>query len=268
MVAATHPVPAASVTALVSVLVAARGAGTTTAAWVLASTAAGQASVGWSNDYLDREEDVRARRRDKPVVAGSVSPSTLARAAPVAFAASVGLSARLGVPEATVMGMAVASAWAYNIWLKRTAASWVPYAVSFGLVPVYAWLATGAVPPPWLVGIAALLGVAAHLTNVLPDLEADRVLGRRGLPHRLGPRTSLLSACGLLMAALGVAIGGSGAFGRVTPGIALAAVAALLLITAVFVAVRRGSPRAGFYLTIAAAAAIAAVVILSFRVAE
>jgi hypothetical protein len=29
--------------------------------------------------------------------------------------------------------------------------------------------------------------------------------------------------------------------------------------------VRRGSPRAGFYLTIAAAAAIAAVVIISFR---
>jgi 4-hydroxybenzoate polyprenyltransferase len=256
------------VTALVAVLVAARGADASTVAWVLASTAAGQASVGWSNDYLDRLEDAHAGRRDKPVVAGSVSPSSLARAAPVAFAASVGLSVPLGVPEAAVMGIAVASAWAYNLWLKRTAASWAPYAVSFGLVPVYAWLATDAVPPPWLVGIAALLGVAAHLTNVLPDLETDRELGRRGLPHRLGPRGSLFSACGLLVAALAVALGGSGTWPSVTPGISLAGGAALLLITAVFVSVRRGAPRAGFYLTIAAAAAIAAVVILSFRAAS
>ena len=268
MAAATHPVPAASVTVLVSVLVAARGAGASTVAWALASTAVGQASVGWSNDYLDRLEDARVGRRDKPVVAGSISASTLARAGPVAFAASVGLSAPLGVPEAVVMGIAVASAWAYNLWLKRTAASWVPYAVSFGLVPAYAWLATEAVPPAWLVGVAALLGVAAHLTNVLPDLEADRALRRRGLPHRLGPRASLFSACGLLVTALAVALVGSGASRSVTREVWLAALAALLLIVAVFVSVRRGSPRAGFYLTIAAAAAIAAVVILSFRQGE
>jgi 4-hydroxybenzoate polyprenyltransferase len=265
MIAATHPIPAASVTVLVTALVAARGAATPAVAWVLASTAAGQASIGWSNDYLDRVEDARAGRRDKPVVAGSVSPSALALAAPVAFAAAVVFSVPLGLPEALVMGIAVASAWAYNLWLKRTAVSWVPYAVSFGLVPVYAWVATDALPPPSLVSVAALLGVAAHLTNVLPDLEADRALGRRGLPHRLGPRTSLFCACALLLAALAVALWGSGAWRSVTLGIALAAVAALLLIAAVFVSVRRGSPRAGFTLTIAAAGAIAAVVILSFR---
>jgi 4-hydroxybenzoate polyprenyltransferase len=248
--------------------VAARGAGASTVAWVVASAAAGQASVGWSNDYLDRVEDARVGRRDKPLVVGTVSPAVLAVAAPLAFAASVVLSVPLGIPEALVMGMAVASAWSYNLWLKRTAASWVPYAASFGLVPLYAWVVTDAVPPLWLVLVGALLGVSAHLTNVLPDLQADRTLGRLGLPQRLGIRGSLFGACALLLIALAVALAGSGAWRDATTGISLAAAAAVVLVAAVFVSVRRGYARAGFYLTIAAAAAIVAVVILSLPVSE
>jgi hypothetical protein len=74
---------------------------------------------------------------------------------------------------------------------------------------------------------------------------------------------SLFSACGCLVVALAAALGGAGAWRSVTPEMALAAAAALLLVAAVFVSVRRGFLRAGFYLTIASAAAIAAVVILS-----
>ena len=36
----------------------------------------------------------------------------------------------------------------------------------------------------------ALLGVAAHFANVLPDLADDRRTGVSGLPHRLGARAS------------------------------------------------------------------------------
>jgi 4-hydroxybenzoate polyprenyltransferase len=263
IVAATHPIPGASVTALVAVLVAARGAGAATLAWAVLSTAAGQASVGWSNDYLDRFEDARVGRTDKPLVARNVSATVISRAAAVAFGASVALSVPLGLPETGVMGAAVASAWAYNVGLKRTAASWLPYAVSFGLLPVYVWLSTGSVPPGWLVGGAALLGVAGHLTNVLPDLEEDAVSGRRGLPHRLGPRASLLAACTLLVAVLGLILVAGGTWRAPSPGTWIAAVVAAGLIGGVFVSVRSGRPRAGFYLTIAAAAAIAAVLILS-----
>jgi 4-hydroxybenzoate polyprenyltransferase len=231
----------------------------------VASTAAGQASVGWSNDYLDRFEDARVGRRDKPLVARDVPAAPVARAAAGAFAASVALSVPLGLPETAVMGAAVASAWTYNLGLKRTAASWVPYAVSFGLLPLYVWLSAGALPPPWLVGGAALLGVAGHLTNVLPDLEQDAASGRRGLPHRLGPRASLLAACGLLVAVLGLILAATGASGARSPGTWAAALVAAGLIGSVFVSVRRGRPRIGFYLTIAAAAAIAAVLILSLE---
>ncbi|MGH2681764.1 MAG: UbiA family prenyltransferase [Actinomycetota bacterium] len=265
LVAATHPIPALSVTALVATLVAARGAGAPIVAWVVASTAAGQASVGWSNDYLDRFEDARVGRREKPLVAQSVSGSVVSRAAALAFAASVALSVPLGLPEAVMMGAAVASAWTYNLGLKRTAGSWLPYAVSFGLVPVYAWMATGARAPAWLVAAAAILGVAGHLTNVLPDLEADRASGRRGLPHRLGPGASLLAACGLLVAALSLVLVASGAPRTPSPLLWIVVAAAAVLIAGVFVSVRRGRPRTGFHLTIASAAAIAGVLVLSLR---
>jgi 4-hydroxybenzoate polyprenyltransferase len=265
LVAATHPIPAVSVTALVATLVAARGAGAPTVAWVVASTAAGQASVGWSNDYLDRFEDARVGRREKPLVARSVSGSVVSRAAALAFAASVALSVPIGFPEAAVMGAAVASAWTYNLGLKRTAGSWLPYAVSFGLVPVYAWMATGARAPAWLVAAAALLGVAGHLTNVLPDLDADRASGRRGVPHRLGAGASLLTACGLLVAALSLVLVASGAPRIPSPLLRIVVATAAALIVGVFVSVRRGRPRAGFHLTIASAAAIAGVLVLSLR---
>lgn len=262
---ATHPIPAASVTALVAALLAARGADAFTLSWAVASTAAGQASVGWSNDFLDRFEDARAVRREKPLVGGAVAPTTVGRGAAAAFAASVALSVPLGLPEATVMAAAVSSAWLYNLGLKRTVASWSPYAVSFGLVPVYAWLATGGLPPGWLVGAAGLLGVGAHLTNVLADLEADAAAGHRGLPHRLGPHASLLAACGLLLSVLALVLAASGAWRSPSVGQVIAALAAVGFVAAVYLAVRRGAARAGFHLTIAAAGAIAAVLVLSSR---
>ena len=66
----------------------------------------------------------------------------------------------------------------------------LPYIVSFGLLPL---IVTLALPTPttaalWAMGMGALLGVAAHFTNVVPDLDDDRRTGVRGLPHLLGPR--------------------------------------------------------------------------------
>lgn len=261
MVQATHPIPAASVTALTGALAVARGAGPGTLAWIVLSTALGQASVGWSNDYLDRFEDVRAARDDKPIVAGRIAPSTVRAAALASLYLSMVLSLPLGPAEAVTMGAAVSSAWVYNLWLKRSAFSWLPYAVSFGLLPLYVWLATGGLPPAWVPLAAASLGVAGHLTNVLPDLEGDVAAGHRGLPHRLGPGRSLAAASVVLVGALALVVGAGRAWRA--PAAVVAAVVALLLVAAVAVVVRRGRERAGFHLTIAAAAAIAAVLVLS-----
>jgi 4-hydroxybenzoate polyprenyltransferase len=48
--------------------------------------------------------------------------------------------------------------------------------------------------------VGALLGVGAHLLNVLPDLDEDRRAGIRGFPHRIGSRASRVLAPVLLLA--------------------------------------------------------------------
>ena len=261
MIRATHPLPALAVTVLVTAVASSRGARGWTLALVALSTGAGQASVGWSNDYLDRERDRASGRGDKPIVAGDVEARTAAVGALVAFPLGVGLSLPLGLAEAAVMLVAVGSAWLYNAALKSTTASFVPYAVSFGLAPVYVWLATSdAFPPSWVVAGAALLGAAAHLLNVIPDLEADRATAVRGLPLRLGLKGSLLLACAVLGVVLALVLMATGPPGA---GQVAAAGVAASLIAGVILAGLRGRGRIGFRLTIAAAAAIVAVFLLS-----
>jgi 4-hydroxybenzoate polyprenyltransferase len=263
LVRATHPLPALAVTALVGAVTAARGAGASALLWVVASTAAGQASVGWSNDYLDRALDAAARRLDKPLVRGEVSARAVAVSSLVAFALCVLLSIPLGVAETLIMLTAVSSAWSYNAGLKRTPLSWLPYAVSFGLAPVYVWMAsTDDLPAAWVVAGAALLGIAAHLLNVIPDLETDRAAMVRGLPHRLGLRGSLLAACGTLAGVLGlILVAGRGSAAIGAGAVALSALA-VGLIGGVAWSGLRGRGRLGFQLTILAAGAIVGVFLL------
>jgi 4-hydroxybenzoate polyprenyltransferase len=102
--------------------------------------------------------------------------------------------------------------------------------------------------------------VAAHLVNVLPDLEADRAGSVRGLPHRLGSRRTLALACVLLASVLGLLVGLGG-----PPTIERAAAAGLAagLIGGVAWAGVQRRYRLGFVLTIVAAGAIVLLVALS-----
>ena len=90
----------------------------------------------------------------------------------------------------------VAAAWAYNLGLKSTPFSWLPYALAFGGLPVFVVMAEpgAGAPAAWLPLAGALLGVGAHLVNTLPDLDDDEATGVRGLPHRLGPRRTRVLA--------------------------------------------------------------------------
>jgi 1,4-dihydroxy-2-naphthoate octaprenyltransferase len=75
-----------------------------------------------------------------------------------------------------------------------------------------------------MVAAGALLGVGAHLLNVLPDLADDAATGVRGLPHRLGARLSRLAAAGVLLlasAALLVAPDAGGAWRWLVLGVSL-----------------------------------------------
>ncbi|WP_240930405.1 UbiA family prenyltransferase [Isoptericola sp. BMS4] len=254
LVAATHPAPAAVVT-LFALALALRVSPTTgTAVLVTTAVGAGQLSVGWSNDWLDAARDRRVGRADKPTVTGAVAPGTLRAAALGALGACAVLSLATGLLPGLLHLAAVAGAWAYNAGLKATAWSWLPYAVSFGLLPAFVLTAAGATVPPWVVAAAALLGVGAHVANVLPDLEDDRATGVRGLPHRLGRRASIVLAPVMLAAGCMVALLGPTGPPGAGAG-ALAAAAGALAVGAGAAGVLRPASRAPFALSMAVAAA-------------
>jgi len=263
LVVAAHAAPAAVVTLLALGLALGAGATAPRALLVTAAVGAGQLSVGWSNDWLDAARDARVGRRDKPTVTGAVSPATLRAAALGALAACAALSLATGLRPGLLHLAAVASAWAYNAGLKATVVSWLPYAVSFGLLPAFVVLAAGRpVVPAWLVVAGALLGVGAHVANVLPDLEDDRATGVRGLPHRLGRRSSSVLAPVVLAAGSVVAL--SGPAGAPTPAaVALTAAAVALAVAAGVVGVARPRSRAPFLLSMGVAVLCLAQLVLA-----
>jgi 4-hydroxybenzoate polyprenyltransferase len=200
LVLATHLGPTVAVTLVATLLGVTAGVGPGRAILLGLAVLAGQASIGWSNDWLDADRDRAVARADKPVVQGAVSPSLLRVAALAAAALAVVLSLLLGVVPGLLLLLLVASGWAYNAGLKRTVASGVPYLVGFGALPAGVVAAAPGTPaaPWWLVAAGAALGGAAHLANVAPDLEDDLATGVRGLPHRLGAVVSAVLGAVLL----------------------------------------------------------------------
>ena len=208
---ACHPGPTVAVTTLTALLAAGAGHPWGSGALVTAAVGTGQLTIGWSNDLIDAGRDREVGRVDKPVARGDVSEREVWWAVAVAGVLCVAFSLACGVAAATVhLLLGVASGWAYNLGLKRTAWSAAPYAVAFGTLPAVVTLAlpTPAWPAPWVMVAGALLGVGAHLLNALPDLTDDERTGVRGLPHRLGAGTVRWLAPVVLTVASAVALAG------------------------------------------------------------
>lgn len=183
-----HPGPTAAVTTLVTALAAAAGHDLRGCVLVGLAVLAGQLSIGWCNDALDAGRDRAAGRTDKPAADGTITPRALGVAAVVALACCVPLSFASGWLAGAAHLIGVLAAWAYDLGVKATPLSWAPYAVGFGVLPAFVTLGLPGEPWPawWATAAAALLGVGAHLANVLPDLADDLATGVRGWPQRLG----------------------------------------------------------------------------------
>lgn len=203
---ACHPLPAAAVTLISGALAFALGNNLLTAVLAAATVGASQLSVGWANDVIDARRDQAVDRRDKPLVTHSDFLGTVKAAAVIATLVTLAACLAWGWPRGAWMALALISAQLYNWPLKATAASIVPYLVSFGAL--IGFLAPAG-PPAWMVAAAALLGGSAHLVNAIPDFEQDSLTGVRGLPHRLGEKPSLYLAAALLLAATALLVWGA-----------------------------------------------------------
>jgi 4-hydroxybenzoate polyprenyltransferase len=203
LLGAAHPAPSFAVAVLVTALAAASGRSTAGCLLVALAVLTGQLSIGWSNDWIDVARDTAARRRDKPLVSGALRTGTVAVAAGCALALCVPLSLASGLLAGAAHLAGVAAGWCYNLGAKRTALSWLPYALGFGLLPAFVALGLPGRPwpPVWLLAAGALLGVGAHVTNVLPDIDADA---------RGEVRAGALAALALLGASAALVLGPPG----------------------------------------------------------
>jgi 4-hydroxybenzoate polyprenyltransferase len=259
LVIACHPLPCVAVTAFAAAWAVAVGLPAGRVGLVALAVLHGQLSIGWCNDAVDAPRDLAAGRRDKPIPAGLVTTRQLGIAAGAALLACVVASLILGIAPGVVHLVAVASGWAYDLVLKPTPASPLPYAVSFGLLPAVVTLA--ATPSHWppagvLVG-AALLGTGAHFANTVGDAEHDAATGVRGLPQRIGPTASLrVSAVLVALAAVALLTADTSSGGWT---LALLAAGAVLAVAGAAAAGRMvGRGRTAFRLTLTAVALVIA----------
>jgi 4-hydroxybenzoate polyprenyltransferase len=172
------------------------------------AVATGQASVGWSNDYLDSKTDRELARSTKPVVRDGLPAHSLR--------IPILVSLILVVPFSFLAGgliggfahlIAVASAWIYNLWLSRTIWSWLPYAISFAMLPVFIGQSVSRdLWPSWpIILLAVIVGVISHLLNAIPDIDIDKRSNLGGLAVLLGKKASLWLVVFFGLAALSLA---------------------------------------------------------------
>ena len=217
LVLASHPLPTAAMTLAVTAAAALTGRSGAECLLVAVTVLTGQLTVGWLNDVVDRGRDAAVGRQDKPVAMGWVDPGTVTFAIAVVVLLVVPLSIANGTAAGVAHLLAVASAWSYNLWFKRTVLSWVPYAVAFGLLPAflsYGGLGGGMHGSPPTIAmtvLAAMLGIGIHFLNTLPDLVEDKETGIRHLPLRIAlrvgaPRLLWFSLVWTGLAAVGVVV--------------------------------------------------------------
>ena len=162
----------------------------------------GQLIVGWTNDLHDYTDDSKHNRIAKPLVSGLITPKQLRAAIAVVtpLAVLLNLFGPLGFKGGAVYLLGIAFGLTYNFYFKYTPLSPLPYVIAFAALPASIVLAVDQTPPLWMMAAGSLLGVAAHIANVLKDFDEDGLSGIRSFPRIIGERASRFAIAVILLA--------------------------------------------------------------------
>jgi 4-hydroxybenzoate polyprenyltransferase len=194
-----------------------------------------QFCIGVINDVADLEADAVAKPH-KPLVRGVVRRSTATGAGIVLGVIGLGVAATINLATLGLDALALGAGLAYDLGLRRTPLSWVPWWGGMAVLPLEGYASVGAVPSKLLVVVplSGLLAIGLHFANALPDIEGDRLAGRRSLPVLAGAGGSgwagpaALAAAGVLAVALAGPLGQAGVMffgGLAVLGVGVGAVA-------------------------------------------
>ncbi len=221
-----HPFPSSLDAVVTGVVAALAGAQPGRVALLAASMLLLQFSIGTANDVADRGADAAAGRTTKPLATGLLSVRQATGAAIALGALGLGGAAIAGPLALVVAACGFGLGIAYDVALKRTAWSWLPFALGIPLLPAFAAIgATGGVPAPLLVLVALAVpaGAALAVSNALGDVEADAVAGIETVATRLGATRAmrLVIALDLLVVAVAALLALGAGAGRGTWLVAL-----------------------------------------------
>ena len=169
-----------------------------------------QFSISALNEWADQDLDARGGR-PRPIPLGLLSSRTAVVVAVLGAAAAVALSllSGFGLLAFVLVLLGIACGWAYDLKLKRTPLSFLPFAVAFPLVPMWVAMIAGrpldALGPVLVGGIP--LSVSIHLADAIPDRAPDRAAGVNTLAVTLGRPGAEIAAVGLLLLGTLVSIG-------------------------------------------------------------
>jgi 4-hydroxybenzoate polyprenyltransferase len=230
----THPFPSVLDGLVAAGVATVAGSGAGHAAAIGLSMTLVQLGIGTVNDVVDAEHD-RGRKPNKPVALGIVPGRRATIVAGLLFVMGLGLATALrpvlGVLTLVVIGIGLA----YDLRLKGTSWSWLPFAVGIPILPVDGWLgATGTLDPLFAVIVPAAIaaGAALALANSLVDLERDRAAGASSAATSLGSTWSSRVVMGLLALIALLATGGAAVSGTSSVGVVAVGLVALVPILA------------------------------------
>ena len=148
---------------------------------------AAQFAIGIANDLADRALD-HATKAGKPLASGMVGPIVAGVLLTVALLGAALGAASFGPASLGVVALGTGLGLAYDLRLKRTVLSWLPYLLALPLAPIWVWVALDRFGPRllWLYPLGASLFLALHLANALSDYAGDMAAGIRGIAQHLG----------------------------------------------------------------------------------
>jgi 4-hydroxybenzoate polyprenyltransferase len=203
-----------------------------------------QFAIGVTNDVADVRADA-AMKPYKPLVRGLVGWRTARALAAVLALAGLVAAATINLPTLALAAGGLGAGLLYDLGLRETPLSWVPWWAGISILPLAAYASVGALAPRLLVllPLSLLVALALHCANALPDIASDRAAGRMSLPVLLGVRRSRvvavagLAGAGVLALTLFYPLGQNGPWVPASAGFL-----ALILLVVAFARLERPFP--------------------------
>jgi 4-hydroxybenzoate polyprenyltransferase len=155
----------------------------------------GQLAIGALNELVDLPFDTIGKPA-KPLPRGDVTVVEAQTMVIGGLALMVTCGLPFGLAACVLLFAGTGIGIAYDLWLKRTPWSWLPYFLALPLLPIWVFTALGHPEPRLLLlyPLGALATIGVHFAQSLPDVEIDQAAGSHSLAIRLGAAAVFLFA--------------------------------------------------------------------------